>query len=143
MFIRSHEVFRAPNGHGTVSPNVYTVRHAQMLSNIAGFPAQGAQHMQQQQQQHQQAQQQQVQQQQQQQPQQQQQQQQQPNQAPPPPPPLNGQDLNLSNILHFLQSEWRKYERERNEWEIERAEMRVRRHSRRFHFHETNESRPF
>lgn len=46
-------------------------------------------------------------------------------QPPPPPPPLNGQDLNLSNILHFLQSEWRRYERERNEWEIERAEMRV------------------
>lgn len=43
----------------------------------------------------------------------------------PPPPPLNGQDLNLSNILHFLQSEWRRYERDRNEWEIERAEMRV------------------
>ena len=55
----------------------------------------------------------------------QQQQQQQVNPAPPPPPPLNGQDLNLSNILHFLQSEWRRYERERNEWEIERAEMRV------------------
>ncbi|KAL5529432.1 hypothetical protein ACEPAG_5417 [Sanghuangporus baumii] len=128
MFIRSHEVFRAPspsNGHGTVSPNVYTPRHAQMLSNIAGFPAQGAQHMQQQQQQ-QQAQQQQVQQQQQQPQQTQQQQQQQSNQAPPPPPPLNGQDLNLSNILHFLQSEWRRYERERNEWEIERAEMRAR-----------------
>ncbi|TDL27222.1 WD40 repeat-like protein [Rickenella mellea] len=61
--------------------------------------------------------------------QQQQQQQGNPNQnipPPPPPPPLNGQDLNLSNILHFLQSEWRRYERERNEWEIERAEMRAR-----------------
>jgi len=46
-----------------------------------------------------------------------------------PPPPLNGQDFTLSNVLHFLQSEWRKYERDRNEWEIERAEMRVR-HSR-------------
>ena len=44
-----------------------------------------------------------------------------------PPPPLNGQDFTLSNVLHFLQSEWRKYERDRNEWEIERAEMRVRR----------------
>ncbi|KAI0028357.1 WD40-repeat-containing domain protein [Vararia minispora EC-137] len=42
-----------------------------------------------------------------------------------PPPPLNGQDLTLSNVLHFLQSEWRKYERDRNEWEIERAEMRA------------------
>ncbi len=49
------------------------------------------------------------------------QQQQNPNQGPPP----NGQDYNLSNVLHFLQTEWRKYERDRNEWEIERAEMRV------------------
>lgn len=52
------------------------------------------------------------------------QQQQNPNQGPPP----NGQDYNLSNVLHFLQTEWRRYERDRNEWEIERAEMRVRRH---------------
>lgn len=29
-------------------------------------------------------------------------------------------------VLHHLQSEWRQYERERNEWEIERAEMRAR-----------------
>ena len=43
----------------------------------------------------------------------------------PPPPPQNGQDFNLSNVLHFLQTEWRHYERDRNEWEIERAEMRV------------------
>ncbi|VDB86970.1 unnamed protein product [Peniophora sp. CBMAI 1063] len=43
-----------------------------------------------------------------------------------PPPPLSGQDFTLSNVLHFLQSEWRKYERDRNEWEIERAEMRAR-----------------
>ncbi|KAH9981462.1 WD40-repeat-containing domain protein [Lactifluus volemus] len=47
-------------------------------------------------------------------------------QADVPPPPLNGQDFTLSNVLHFLQSEWRKYERDRNEWEIERAEMRAR-----------------
>jgi striatin 1/3/4 len=53
-------------------------------------------------------------------------QQQQNPQADVPPPPLNGQDFTLSNVLHFLQSEWRKYERDRNEWEIERAEMRVR-----------------
>lgn len=53
---------------------------------------------------------------------------QQPQNAPTdvPPPPLNGQDFTLSNVLHFLQSEWRKYERDRNEWEIERAEMRAR-----------------
>lgn len=45
--------------------------------------------------------------------------------AIPPPPPQNGQDVTLSSVLHFLQSEWRRYERDRNEWEIERAEMRV------------------
>lgn len=62
----------------------------------------------------------------QQQPGQQQQQQQQPGQNNiPPPPPLNGQDYTLSSVLHFLQTEWRRYERDRNEWEIERAEMRV------------------
>lgn len=55
---------------------------------------------------------------------QQQQGQQQP--ALPPPPPANQENVNLSNVLHFLQSEWRRYERDRNEWEIERAEMRVR-----------------
>ena len=47
---------------------------------------------------------------------------------PPPPPPVqvtNPQDLSLAGVLHFLQTEWRRYERERNEWEIERAEMRV------------------
>ena len=43
----------------------------------------------------------------------------------PPPPPQNGQDYTLSSVLHFLQTEWRRYERDRNEWEIERAEMRV------------------
>ncbi|KIY43704.1 WD40 repeat-like protein [Fistulina hepatica ATCC 64428] len=57
---------------------------------------------------------------------------QQPNQQPqdrpgiPLPPPQNGQDYTLSSVLHFLQTEWRRYERERNEWEIERAEMRAR-----------------
>lgn len=44
----------------------------------------------------------------------------------PPPPPQNGQDYTLSSVLHYLQTEWRRYERDRNEWEIERAEMRVR-----------------
>ncbi|GAA6063981.1 hypothetical protein JCM10212_005791 [Sporobolomyces blumeae] len=57
--------------------------------------------------------QQQQQQQQQQQPQQQQQQQ----QYPP---------MTLASTLHFLQSEHRRYARDRNEWEIERAEMRAR-----------------
>ena len=41
------------------------------------------------------------------------------------PPPPNGQDMSLASVLHYLQTEWRRYERERNEWEIERAEMRV------------------
>jgi striatin 1/3/4 len=54
----------------------------------------------------------------------QQQQQQQQNNIPLPPP-QNGQDFTLSSVLHFLQTEWRRYERDRNEWEIERAEMRV------------------
>ncbi|KAG6836614.1 hypothetical protein H0H93_006035 [Arthromyces matolae] len=65
---------------------------------------------------------------QQQQQQQQQHQQQQPGQQNqiPPPPPQNGQDYTLSSVLHFLQTEWRRYERDRNEWEIERAEMRAR-----------------
>ena len=39
--------------------------------------------------------------------------------------PQSGQDFTLSNVLHYLQTEWRRYERDRNEWEIERAEMRV------------------
>ncbi|KAH8928180.1 WD40 repeat-like protein [Atractiella rhizophila] len=34
--------------------------------------------------------------------------------------------MNLGNVLHYLQAEWRKFERDRNEWEIERAEMRAR-----------------
>ena len=69
--------------------------------------------------------------------QQQQQQQQQPvqQQAPPPPIPsssqvaplpFNGTALSLSHVLLFLQTEFRKYERDRNEWEIERGEMRAR-----------------
>ncbi|KAJ7043276.1 WD40-repeat-containing domain protein [Mycena alexandri] len=44
----------------------------------------------------------------------------------PPPPFQSGQDWSLSSVLHYLQTEWRKYERDRNEWEIERAEMRAR-----------------
>lgn len=52
-----------------------------------------------------------------------------PQQQIPPPPPQqqipNPTELSLAGVLHFLQTEWRRYERERNEWEIERAEMRV------------------
>ena len=36
-----------------------------------------------------------------------------------------GGEMNLASVLHYLQSEWRRWERDRNEWEIERAEMRV------------------
>jgi striatin 1/3/4 len=36
-----------------------------------------------------------------------------------------GGEMNLAGVLHYLQSEWRRWERDRNEWEIERAEMRV------------------
>ncbi|KAH9829146.1 WD40 repeat-like protein [Rhodofomes roseus] len=53
-------------------------------------------------------------------------QQQGPQQSEIPVPPQSGQDFTLSNVLHFLQTEWRRYERDRNEWEIERAEMRAR-----------------
>ena len=35
-------------------------------------------------------------------------------------------DYSLSGVLHFLQSEWRRYEHERNSWNIERAELRAR-----------------
>lgn len=35
-------------------------------------------------------------------------------------------EYTLAGILHHLQGEWRRYERDRNEWEIERAEMRAR-----------------
>ncbi|KAL7421526.1 1,2-dihydroxy-3-keto-5-methylthiopentene dioxygenase [Cryptotrichosporon argae] len=38
----------------------------------------------------------------------------------------SGQEMNLANVLHYLQSEWRRWERDRNEWEIERAELRAR-----------------
>ncbi|CAG8710349.1 715_t:CDS:2, partial [Acaulospora colombiana] len=50
-------------------------------------------------------------------------------QIPPPPPQQqipNPNELSLAGVLHFLQTEWRRYERERNEWEIERTEMRAR-----------------
>lgn len=35
-------------------------------------------------------------------------------------------EYTLSGILHFLQSEWRRYEHDRNSWAIERAELRAR-----------------
>ncbi|CAG8801800.1 31748_t:CDS:1, partial [Racocetra persica] len=33
-------------------------------------------------------------------------------------------EYTLPGVLRFLQLEWRRYERDRNEWEIERAEMK-------------------
>lgn len=34
-------------------------------------------------------------------------------------------EYSLPGILHYLQAEWRKFEREKNEWAIERAELQV------------------
>ncbi|KAI8987962.1 WD40-repeat-containing domain protein [Mycotypha africana] len=35
-------------------------------------------------------------------------------------------EYSLPGVLHFLQAEWRRFERERNEWTIERAELKAR-----------------
>ncbi|CAO3657077.1 unnamed protein product [Mucor hiemalis] len=35
-------------------------------------------------------------------------------------------EYSLPGVLHFLQVEWRKFEREKNEWAIERAELQAR-----------------
>ncbi|KAL1930160.1 hypothetical protein VTP01DRAFT_1314 [Rhizomucor pusillus] len=35
-------------------------------------------------------------------------------------------EYSLPGVLHYLQSEWRRFERERNEWAIERAELKAR-----------------
>ncbi|SAL98797.1 hypothetical protein [Absidia glauca] len=35
-------------------------------------------------------------------------------------------DYSLPGVLHYLQAEWRRFERERNEWTIERAELKAR-----------------
>lgn len=34
-------------------------------------------------------------------------------------------EYSLPGVLHYLQAEWRKFEREKNEWVIERAELKV------------------
>ncbi|CAO3644735.1 unnamed protein product [Cunninghamella blakesleeana] len=34
-------------------------------------------------------------------------------------------DYSLPGVLHYLQAEWRRFERERNEWTIERAELKA------------------
>ncbi|KAI6117602.1 WD40-repeat-containing domain protein [Pisolithus croceorrhizus] len=45
----------------------------------------------------------------------------------PPPPPQNGQDYTLSSVLHFLQTEWRRYEaRQETSGKLREAEMRAR-----------------
>lgn len=36
-------------------------------------------------------------------------------------------EYSLPGVLHYLQAEWRKFEREKNEWAIERAELQVKR----------------
>lgn len=35
-------------------------------------------------------------------------------------------EYTLPGILHYLQTEWRRFEREKNEWTIERAELKAR-----------------
>ncbi|KAI8093369.1 WD40-repeat-containing domain protein [Halteromyces radiatus] len=35
-------------------------------------------------------------------------------------------EYSLPGVLHYLQAEWRRFERERNEWAIERAELKAR-----------------
>lgn len=34
-------------------------------------------------------------------------------------------EYTLPGVLHYLQAEWRRFERERNEWAIERSELKV------------------
>ncbi|RKO92791.1 Striatin family-domain-containing protein [Blyttiomyces helicus] len=38
--------------------------------------------------------------------------------------PLAG--YSIPGVLHFIQIEWRRFERDRNEWEIERADLKAR-----------------
>jgi hypothetical protein len=42
-----------------------------------------------------------------------------------PGPDTSGSTYTLPGVLHFLQQEWRRFERDRNEWEMERAELKV------------------
>ncbi|KAL1917216.1 uncharacterized protein VTP21DRAFT_4872 [Calcarisporiella thermophila] len=43
-----------------------------------------------------------------------------------PPTDPEPSEHTLPSVLHFLQSEWRRFERERHEWELERTEMKAR-----------------
>lgn len=44
--------------------------------------------------------------------------------APPQPP--TAAEYAFPSVLQFLQSEWRRFERDRNEWDIEKSEMKAR-----------------
>ncbi|KAJ3275906.1 hypothetical protein HDV01_006772 [Terramyces sp. JEL0728] len=41
------------------------------------------------------------------------------------PLPNHLKNYSFPGVLHYLQNEWRKFERERNEWEIERSELKA------------------
>lgn len=46
-----------------------------------------------------------------------------------PGPPLPGQQVqqySIPGILHFLQFEWQRFEAERQQWSVERAELQAR-----------------
>lgn len=50
-----------------------------------------------------------------------------PGSGPPPGPGTAGRGgLSLPGILHFIQSEWARFEAEKGRWEAERAELQVR-----------------
>ena len=40
--------------------------------------------------------------------------------------PSRQQQYSMPGILHFLQTEWARFEMERSQWEVERAELQVR-----------------
>ncbi|KAI6659241.1 Striatin [Oopsacas minuta] len=41
----------------------------------------------------------------------------------PPPPPGSESSYNIPGVLHFLKSEWVRFERERSSWELEKVEL--------------------
>ncbi|KAG0280437.1 hypothetical protein BGZ96_001565 [Linnemannia gamsii] len=43
-----------------------------------------------------------------------------------PPQPPTAAEYAFPSVLQFLQSEWRRFERDRNEWDIEKSEMKAR-----------------
>jgi hypothetical protein len=50
------------------------------------------------------------------------------------PFPQSLQNYSFPGILHYLQVEWRRFERDRNEWELERSELRVSIHNDRLEY---------